>query len=352
MKKSTILIITGISTVITAIFLFFVEESYFNLLIGLFGLISVALGFYWQNENEKTAQLNLEENRLQHVQIMDAVKKAGQKINNSSSKNKEEVSNIKLQQLMTKISINLQKEHFSKEDLLQKINKPLYCLLFHKTEEASLNDNKAKTLRDKILPELGFKFIRGSRGIYILPPSLLPDFANREEIERWVKRKILNRIPSNYRYIFSFISLIDLRFTLSIKEDKLTKKYDTLLETIGAEELIGFSQGLNYLHTKKNLSIKDIIEIPNFFFLIEGTSLDISKKQILKEKNEEIIKIIQKDFKKEIFTKDIPNMDSSYLFDILKKYVILELKDIEQIKSNASFWEDVINNHLFKLSYK
>jgi len=348
MKKSRLLILTGILGIVITIGLFFYSKDYFNLVGGVIGLIGLVLGIYWEIEGNKTAQLNLEENRVQHVQIIETVEKAEDRIKSQISKEgSSELVNSKLRQLMNKITINLQKEHFSKEELLRRLNKPIYCLLFHKTEEASLKDNKLKVLRDKILPALGFKFIRGSRGVYILPPSQLPSFKDRDEIEKWVEKRIIQKVPADYRYIFDFVSLIDLRFTISIKNDKLTKKYDTLMETINAEELINFSEGLSYLQKKKNLSLKDIIEIPNLFFLLDNTSLDFSKRQIIKDKNEEIISIITGDLKnKDLMTKDLMGLDSQYLLTLLNNYTIIKIDDIKVIKDNVRFWEDLMNNKL------
>lgn len=346
MKKSQILILTGIIGIVVTMGLFFYSQDYFNLVGGVIGLIALIQGIYWRNEDKKTAQLNLEENRGQHTQIIEAIEKVEDKVKSQSSDgDTSELVNSKLRQLMNKITINLQKEHFSKDELLRRLNKPIYCLLFHKTEEASLKDTKLKVLRDKILPALGFKFIRGSRGVYILPPSQLPSFKDRSEIENWVEKKIIQKLPSDYRYIFDFVSLIDLRFTISVKRDKLTKKYDTLMETINAEELINFSEGLSYLQKKKNLSLKDIIEIPNLFFLLDNTSLDFSKRQIIKDKNEEIVDTIRKEMKnKEIMTKDLIDIDSQYLLSVLNKYATIKIEDIGIIKENAQFWEDLINN--------
>jgi hypothetical protein len=346
MKASYVLIVTGLVGTIVTLILSIYSQYYFNLVGTVIGLISFILGIYWERENRKTAQLNLEENRLQHLQIYESIEKLEKRVKvQGINEKKVGLVNSKLRQLMAKVTLNLGKEHFSKDELLRRLARPVYCLLFHKTEEASLSDKKLKTLRDEILPSLGFKFVRGSRGVYILPPSQLPFFQDRSEIEKWIEDKIISKIPSDYRYIFSFVSLIDLRFTISIKRDKLAKKYDTLMETIDAEELLTFSEGLTYLQSKKNLSLKDIIEIPNLFFLSDKTSLDFDKRNILKDKNEEIIKIIKNEFKKEIFTRDLAEIDSTYLLNLLKKYIQIKDDDVETIKANAKFWEDLLTNN-------
>lgn len=346
MKLSYILIIVGGLSSILSLILF----NYFKIYLNIFGLFlsltSLGIGFIWEYQNRKTSQLSLEENRAQHLQIIEKIEKHEGTIRKQNKKtSKLESINTKLKQLANKITIELQKEHLSKDNLLRRIDKPVYALLVHKTEEIDANNKKNKPLRDIILPSLGFKYVKGCRGLYVLTPSFLPSFKDRKELEKWINIKIINQIPKNLRYVTSFISLIDLRYTISIQKDRLTKKYDTtLIDSINAEELINFSEGLNYLQKKKTLSIKDIIEIPNLFFLLDNTMIKLEDKENLKQKNEEIIAKIEEQVEKEIYTKDFPDLDNEFLYSILKNYADVSLKDIETIKSNAKFWIDLFSN--------
>jgi len=74
MKKSYILIAAGILGAVLGVILFFYSENYFNLLGGLIGIVSMILGFYWRREDQRTAQLNLEESRGQHIKIKELPK--------------------------------------------------------------------------------------------------------------------------------------------------------------------------------------------------------------------------------------------------------------------------------------
>jgi len=348
MKYSTLLILLGLISVLFSLILFFYFNPYLNFIFLFLSIITIILGFIWKREADLTTNLNLSENRIQHNQIFEKIEESEIKVSNKIEKiRKSEVTETKLTQLMGRVSIELQKEKFSKELLLRKIDAPIYCLLFHKTEEANLKNAKLKSLRDDILPSLGFRFIHGSRGVYILPPSYLPAFKNKKDIEEWIKKKIIKKIPKNHRYIFSFIVLIDLRFSISIKNDSLTKKrYDTLIEVINPEEILNFSEGLSYLQKKRNMSIRDIINIPNFFFLSDNTSLNAEKREIVKEKNEEIKKAIESELKREIFTEDIPMISSQSLFQAINNYVPVYLEDIEVIKLNAKFWLDLFHRDI------
>lgn len=340
MKLSKILILGGILSFIGSVFLYIFLPSYLGILSLFISILSFVIGLIQNKKDEQTSQLNLEENRLQHEQLMDKIDNYENLLNREISKKEQsEREHTKTKQLMEKVTSKLSEENLSKEEILRKMDKPINCLIFSKTEEASLSDKDLKLLRDNILPNLGFKFIKGSRGIYFLPPSKMPLFKDRKDIENWVELNIKKKLPKDYRYIFSFISILDLRFTVSIKEDKLTKKYDTLLESINAEELLNFSQGLTYLQKKRKISLKDLINIPNFGFLLENTSLDLEKKNLMKDKNEEIIKQIEKDLQNKIKTEDIAEIDTDYLLNLMKNYVEISRKDIEIIKLNANFWK-------------
>lgn len=346
MKLSHALIIVGISSSLLSLILFHYLNFYLNILAVFLSLSTLGIGVIWEYQNRETSQLAIEENRVQHFQIIEKIDSYETTIRKQRKKaSKLELTNTKLKQLMNKVTIELQKEHLSKNNLLRRIDKPIYALLFHKTEEIDPNDKKNKPLRDVILLSLGFKYVKGCRGLYVLTPSFLPLFNNRRELEKWVKTKIIKQIPKRLRYVISFTSIIDLRYTLSIQRDKLTKKYDTtLMDSINAEELINFSEGLNYLHRKKTLSLRDIIEIPNLFFLSDNTSIKLEGKEILKQKNEEIISKIEKKVKAEIHTRTFSDLDSKVIQGILKKYIEdISLKDIIIMKSNAKFWVDLFD---------
>lgn len=339
MKLSYTLIIAGMLSFILSLIFFKYFNLYLNFVSLFLSVISIIIGIIWERDNRRLGQLSLDENRLQHAQIVRAIESQ-----NEDRAKKLEATNSKLRQLMSKVSMELQKEHISKKELLKRIDKPIYALIFNKTEEMSLTRSILKPLRDKILPALGFKHIKGSRGMYILPPSMIPYFKDKNDIENWVKKNIIQEIPTGYRYIFSFISLIDLRYTLSIKNDSLTKKYDTLIDSIDAGELLTFSEGLTYLQRKKKLSLKDLIEIPNLFFLSDNTSIGFKDKEIMKEKNEEMINAIQNKVNKEVNTREFIDIDSNLIYNLLKSYITISFEDVDVIKSNAKFWLDLFNN--------
>lgn len=339
MRLSKILIIGGISgLIITGI-----SYMYFSEYIGLVGVFlsafSIIIGLLINKQSEQTAQLIIDENRAQHVQIIEKVEKADKK--NTKLENK----NTKLRQLMNKVTSLLRKEHISKEELIERIDKPLYALIFFKGQEINMGKGKDKPIRDEILPKLGFKYLKGCRGFYILPPSRMPELNNRKEIEDWLDKNIFYKIPKTYRYIIPAISLVDLRFSFSKRKDKLSKRYEMLMDFISPEEMLTFSEGLSYLQMKKKISLNDLIELPNIAFLSENTSLDLEAIEKLAEQNKNIMDELQKQIKKEIFTRDIPLIDSKLLLDTLNKFVKIRKEDIEIIKNNAQFWVDFFKNN-------
>lgn len=347
MKLSYTLIGVGTLGLILSSIFFLYFSRYLNI-IGLFlSLVSLIIGIIWEKENRDKALMSLEENRLQHLQIIEKIDNyEGQIKHKSKQVGKLASSNTKLKQLMNKVTMEMRKEHLSKESLLRKMDKPIYGILLFKGHEHDLNGSKNKPLRDEILPNLGFNHLKGNRGTYLLPPSRLPAFSNRKELEKWITKNILDRIPKNYRYVIPFIQLIDLRFTFSKKKDKLTKKdYDFLLDSIAAEELLNFSESLNYLQKKKKISLKDIVETPHIHFLLDNTSINQKDKELLNKKNKEIVGQLEDKLGREIFTRDFVNMSNEDLTNILNKYIQIEEKDVKIIKQNAQFWVNLFNKN-------
>ncbi|MDD5193773.1 MAG: hypothetical protein PHF67_04290 [Candidatus Nanoarchaeia archaeon] len=343
MKKWIILIVISIISILISLEIIIDFSSY----IGVIGLAlsigTIILSFYWRYEDNQRENWDIDERRLHTLNIIETIEDSEKNLESKIDKN--EIMESKVNQLMEKISQELHNEHINKEFLLRRLDRPIFCLLVHKTEEDNIKDHKLKSIRDSILPKLGFRGLKLSRGIYILPPSKMPPLRNKEELDQWINKKILKRIPRNHRYIFSFIALIDLRYVISIKEDKLTKKnYETLLEVINPEELITISQGLKYLQTKKNISFKDLINLPSLSFLSDNTSLDLKNRELLKQNNDIIIEDIERDLKKEIFTENIVRMDEEFLQNKIKKYLEINMEDIKIIKFNARFWMEILKN--------
>lgn len=353
MNVKYLLIIVGFGSAALTLILSVIYPSSLTALSFLLSLFSVAMGLILAKESAKQTELLQDENREQHLDIINKIEesvKGPQKASyyqkrlakSEKKTSKLEAANLKLRQLMERVSFQLKKEHLSKNSLLKRVDKPIYALLLFKGQEIDMNRTKAKPLRDKILPGLGFKFIKGSRGLYLLPPSRLPSFKDRPDLEHWIKNNIYSSIPKNFRYIIPYITLIDLRFTFSKKEDKLSKKYDLLLDAISSEELLTFSEGLSYLQRKKKLSLQDLINIPNFLFWSDNTSLSPKEKEKLTESNDKIVELIQKDLNREVFTKDVPDLETERLYEHMSKFVSITKEDVIAIKENAKFWVDLL----------
>lgn len=339
-----LILISSISLVITSIVNYYFVDL-LNLIAFGIGIVSLIFGIVIEISNRKSNQISLDENRIQHLQIINEISNKDEENKYIIEKNKQlEKSNTKLQQLMERVTFQLKEEHLDKNELLRKIDSPLYALLVYKSQEIDTIGTKSKPLREKIMFEAGFKFIKGSRGAYILSPSKVPPFKTRDEIDNWIKQNILEKIPKSMRYVIAYISLIDLRFTFSIKNDNLTKKYELLFDVISSEELLNISQGLTYLQNKKKLSIKDIINIPNLYFLSDKTSLSYEEKMKLHDNNHIIITNIEKKINKSINTKDIAEMDILILKEGMNDIISLSDDDLNTIKINAQFWVDFLEN--------
>ncbi len=348
MKLSYVLIIVGILSILLSSISFGYFNQYTNLVGLALSFASLIIGIIWEIENRKFAQLSLDENRLQHLDIINKIDTYEKQITQKQGEvDKLTISNTKLKQLMNKISNEIKKEHLSKEKIIKRISKPIYGLLLFKGHELDKDGSEAKPLRDNILPSLGFNHLTGCKGTYLLPPSKLPPFENKQDLEKWISKNIYDKIPSNFRYVIPYIQLIDLRFNFSKKKDDLTKKnYGTILDSVNVEDLLNFTESLNYLQKKKSISLKDIIEIPHVFFLADNTSLSKTDLETLKQNDENIIKALEKKIGAEIFTKDFVKIEDNILKTVIEEHIHISNDDIKIIKQNAKFWVDLIDNNL------
>lgn len=344
MNYSLMLILGGLFSLILSFLLNLYYPNYLIILSFSISIFSIILGFILHKDSEKTNQKNLDENRVQHLQIINTIENY-EKIYSEQKKTNLELStkNSKLRQLMNKVTSELSKENIAKEQLLRRVDKPIYSIVLMKSQEQH-KDNNIKYLRDTLLPQIGFKHLKGSRGIYYLPPSLTPDIINRIDLNKWIKENIYDAIPTETRYIFSFIQLVDLRFCFSKKEDKLTKKeYDLLIDAITPEELINFNEGLELLQKKKSLSIKDIIKIPRITFLLDGLQIDAITIETIKQNEQEIIKNIESKINKKIDLFDLLDVSEDIIINSLNKYKVFSINEIKIIKNNILFWKELFN---------
>lgn len=121
------------------------------------------------------------------------------------------------------------------------------------------------------------------------------------------------------------------------------------MDKIPIEELVPTKEIVNYLHNKKHLASKDIIEIPNVVFLVEDYLVSKSDAESLRKNNNKILANVKKAIKSdEIKTTDLALVKNEIIEKALKNYVMEPKKIAERIKENATFWKSYFEHREIK----
>lgn len=340
-KKYWSIILGSIILIVSIILYFNLEEKWISFISFVIGVLGIVIPL-WQSRQDN----NFKEEY--GVLIDDYKKKYDSELNKNkeltNEKEKESFEKSELKKFLFKINETLQKENISKEELMKNMSHSLKAILFFKTAEDT--SNKRMIFINKIYPELGVIGIRS--GLSLLPPSRVPQDKTNEQIIEWFKSEIDKRIPKDYEYNIPLITVINLNETKSFKQLKDFRKIQlSFLDKIPIEELLTTKEVLNYLLHKKNLSSKDIIEMPNLVFLIEDYLIGKVDLESIRENNEKILDEIKKKIGiKEIKTTDMATVDKIILTDALKTYVSDPEKVYERIKENSTFWKSYFENRL------
>ena len=102
------------------------------------------------------------------------------------------------------------------------------------------------------------------------------------------------------------------------------------------------------LFTKKDISTRDIIEIPNIMFLVDDNQITINDKSILKNQRNNIINNIKNHIQSdELKTTDLANMDDQELTLILADNGVNRPLNVSQMLiNNAKLWKVVLDREL------
>lgn len=330
-----ILIVSGISY-------FYLGQERISFITFIAGILSIFLSLYQLHQDYQGRKINediINDYKIRYEEQLNKAKKL------TGEKEKTAFENSELKKFLDKINETLQEENISKEELIEEIDTPLRSLILVKTSEDI--SNKRYILRGKTLPELGFKHL--DKGIYLLPPKKTPNVKSREDLENWIKMKFKDYVNDDYEYAIQLATPIDLRKTFYERNlPPYRKKGKTVLDVFSADELIPTNQIIKFLNDKKNISSRDIIELPNIRFLVEDYFIERNDLEILKSSNDKILDEIKKALKiEEIKTTDLATVEKGLLSNILKKYNVSEPEKIaERIKDNATFWKSYFEHRL------
>jgi len=331
--KRYLFVIMGLILIVSSLFFY----NYFYPLVGVVSFISGIISIFisiWQTVSNKKLKEEYETiiqiYREQNKQLLEKYEEV------KDEKTKESLEKQQLRKILDKINETLKKENISKEDLLEKLDSPLFTIIIQKYNEPQ------KRIQSRLL-SLGFKTF--GQGIYILPPVKADFIKKGFDLKKWIHKHILKGLPKDYKYIIKFAAIVDMRKMICDKQ--LVTKAQTYLDVLSIDDLMSPQQIINYLKTKRNISLKDIIELPNIAFLVEEYLTSRKDYEMLKRNNDKILSEIKREIKvDEIKTTDLGSIDEEKLSEILKKYVSEPEKIAKRIKMNSIFWRDVFSNKL------
>jgi hypothetical protein len=313
-------------------------------IIGVILFVIAILSFIWQFKDSGKKDDVLELAQLyekEKAKIREEFNTKEKQILSEKSRTEAELDKARMQttgleKIVSKINETLKKEHISKDELINKIDSPQYVLMIQKYNEPP------KEIQDKLL-EYGFKTF--GYGIYLLPPVKARELGVKADfdIDKWIDQKLLKELPKTYKYIINFAAIVDLRHMTSKRN--IVEKARTYMDVLEPEDLVSPEEIALYLKNKKNISIKDVIQIPNLIFLVDDFAIDLEDYNVLKEHNDEILIDIKKKINaKDIKTTDLATINEDTVEEVLSKYTKKPKEITKMIVRNAKFWNRNLNS--------
>ena len=332
----TLLFIAVIITLSFILIYFFPEYlQTISVISMLTTIVSGLILFYTKDKENLMSQL------LWIIKEHERYKKHSQKEISSIKKDLvvEKSRSKKLSKMVDNIGLTLNKENISKQELINNISSPLKAILFMKTWED--RDNNRKLFINKVYPNIHAYRIRS--GFNIIPPRHVPQDKSNEKIINWFFKEVEKVLPKNYEYNIPIATVVNLSDIKSFKrlKPKHEKGHFDWLSNVPPEDIAPTEQIIDYLETKKDISTRDIIEIPNIRFLIDENYLSTEDTVMLKNKENFIIGDIKKYLNTEkLKTTDLSNIDEKELTLIFTDYGIKNPLNLSKIvKNNAEIWK-------------
>jgi hypothetical protein len=279
---------------------------------------------HWRGKNKPETKV---EEKLQEIINQQEETNNSQEIIKKLEKERNEIDAS-----LREVNIKLNEERISKEELIKDLKDDMEVILLIKHAEG--NKDEPKPIKDA-LKNRGFRPI--NYGMYILPPYLSPHFKETEEMNKWVTRNILKKVPDDHRYKMS-VMFVDLKRVL-VKEHG-ENKMKSIIDKLDFTDLVRLEKLSNFVKKKKNISIMDIMQIPHLVRLIDVGHFGYNdKKNVLNNENK-ILKAIGETLgTNELKTKDISKISKENMVNILERYQIKNKEQIsEDIIKNSKFW--------------
>ncbi|MHB1830734.1 MAG: hypothetical protein ACYCO0_05065 [Candidatus Micrarchaeaceae archaeon] len=340
-NKKIWLLVNILTVIISALLYWYLSQQIIGAILFILAILSIIWQFKDNNKKDSDNVLELarlyEQDKTKMREEYSAKEKQilSEKSETEAELDKARMQTTGLEKIVSKINETLKKEHISKEELINKIDSPQYMLMIQKYNEPP------KEIQNRLL-EYGFKTF--GYGIYLLPPVKSRDLGVKADfdIKKWMEQTILKGLPKNYKYIINFAAIVDIRHMTSKRN--IVEKARTYLDILEPEDLVRPEEIALYLKNKKNISIKDVIQIPNLIFLVDNFGIDMEDYNALNEHNDEILIAIKKKIKaKDIKTTDLATINEDTIESVLSKYTKKPKEITKMIIRNAKFWNRNLN---------
>jgi len=352
MRWFYIAVIIGIIITILTVLLFMLDVNleYIFVVSSLATIIMVIPTLFFREEKERILKLlyNLydeyQKEKIKNVENKETHRKEIKQI--KQVVHSEKVKHQYLKRMVDNIGVTLVKENISKEDILKNITNPLKAIIFLKYWEDL--DKKRYIIRDKIYPKIHAYHIKG--GLRIIPPAYVPQDKSNPELIKWFKKQINDNVPLNYEYNIPLVCPVNLTDINAFKN--LNKRFERghfdWLENVPAKDIAPTDMLINYLETKKNISTRELIDIPNIMFLVDDNQISLEDKSILENKSNKIIDDIKNHLQiQDLKTTDLANIDDKELTIILSDNNVKRPLNVStMLINNAKLWKIVLDRKL------
>jgi hypothetical protein len=284
-----ILIMVVVVGSLTALSLFFLSE-YFQIIFVASSITTLL--FIFVNNNREKDEINklldkLDKQKKEHE--TGDIEKDRQIQQMQKNLDVEQQRNIKLSNIVDNIGITLNNEQISTDDLIKNLKTPLRAIFFMKTSEKTKD-----YFRNKVYDNIHSYGIR--KGVNIIPPRYIDQDKTDEEILEWFFKEIELYVPENYEYNIPFALVVNIASIGS--HDSIayehSKSHFNWTTKVPPQDIAPPNILVKYLAGKKNISLKDIIEIPNIMFLIDELQITLADKITLEKNSNKIVNAIKK----------------------------------------------------------
>lgn len=249
---------------------------------------------------------------------------------------KKEKEKDEYQKLLNKVSYTLQVKNISKADILAKFNKRLRIIVLHKNIENSVEH----IIRDEFYPHIGAVHIHG--GTCVIPPNRIDQKKSDQEMLEWFKVELDNFISEDYMYNLSLIAVVDLRSIVTYHNGTEFSRYKkTYHDALEIDEILTLREIETFLYTEKNISSREIIDIPSLVFLTDKSEVPLTVYNNIEKHNREIVKSLEQNLGLEnIKTTDLATVNNNDLKTAIEEHLDDSSGAEQSITDNAKFWSD------------